>query len=225
MRTPIFICTFFFLTLVSSLNTKELNLQDKYGFKYHTVKSPHTGKVWLDRNLGASRVCESYYDKKCFGDYFQWGRNSDGHEKSYSNITDILSKTNTPLHSDFIITLGELSDWKEKSDDTLWQSLYDKNNPCPKGFRIPTKEELENETNKQGMKNIYDVYNSFLKLPSAGFRFGTTGNLEEEGLALILWTSTTYDKNSMTLNLDLDKSYWTDFYRSAGLSVRCIKDQ
>ena len=47
---------------------------------YYVVKSPYTKRHWLDRNLGASRVCISHNDKQCYGDYFQWGRSSDGHE-------------------------------------------------------------------------------------------------------------------------------------------------
>jgi hypothetical protein len=40
----------------------------------------HTGKVWLDRNLGARQVCTSSTDAACFGDLYQWGRAKDGHE-------------------------------------------------------------------------------------------------------------------------------------------------
>jgi hypothetical protein len=54
------------------------------GTSYGTVKSPYTGKIWLDRNLGASQVCDrnnSFTDnndyvtsqQNCFGDYYQWG--------------------------------------------------------------------------------------------------------------------------------------------------------
>ena len=39
------------------------------GLKYGIVKSPYTSKIWLDRNLGAKRVCQSFDDKKCYGVY------------------------------------------------------------------------------------------------------------------------------------------------------------
>jgi len=53
------------------------------GVGYNTVTSPHTGKVWLDRNLGATQVCTTTGSKNtsCFGDYYQWGRSTDGHER------------------------------------------------------------------------------------------------------------------------------------------------
>jgi len=41
------------------------------GTRYGTIKSPYTGKTWLDRNLGASKVCTSVRDTACYGDYYQ----------------------------------------------------------------------------------------------------------------------------------------------------------
>ena len=40
------------------------------GFEYKTVLSK-TGRVWLDRNLGASRVAESYDDPLSYGGYYR----------------------------------------------------------------------------------------------------------------------------------------------------------
>jgi len=37
--------------------------------KYKTIKSPTTGRIWLDRNIGASRVAESSTDKLAYGHY------------------------------------------------------------------------------------------------------------------------------------------------------------
>jgi hypothetical protein len=44
------------------------------GLTYALVTSPDTGKVWLDRNLGARQVCTSSTDAACFGDLYQWGQ-------------------------------------------------------------------------------------------------------------------------------------------------------
>ena len=40
-----------------------------------------TGKVWMDRNLGAAQVATSATDEAAYGDLYQWGRPEDGHEK------------------------------------------------------------------------------------------------------------------------------------------------
>ena len=46
-----------------------------------------TGQVWMDRNLGASRVATSSTDSAAYGDLYQWGRGTDGHEKRTSSTT------------------------------------------------------------------------------------------------------------------------------------------
>ena len=45
------------------------------GLTYGLITSPNTGRVWLDRNLGATKVAESSTDSGAYGDYYQWGRN------------------------------------------------------------------------------------------------------------------------------------------------------
>jgi hypothetical protein len=54
-----------------------------------------TGKVWLDRNLGARQVCTSSTDAACFGDLYQWGRAKDGHESRTSGTTETLASSIT----------------------------------------------------------------------------------------------------------------------------------
>ena len=41
-----------------------------------TVTSAN-GKVWMDQNLGASRVATSSTDTSAYGDLYQWGRAAD----------------------------------------------------------------------------------------------------------------------------------------------------
>jgi hypothetical protein len=58
------------------------------GLTYGLVLSPDTGRVWLDRNLGASQVCTSVTDTACYGDLYQWGRAKDGHESRDSGMRE-----------------------------------------------------------------------------------------------------------------------------------------
>jgi hypothetical protein len=51
---------------------------------YREFAIVYTGRVWLDRNLGATRVAASSTDTEARGYYYQWGRNDDGHEFSLS---------------------------------------------------------------------------------------------------------------------------------------------
>ncbi len=50
------------------------------------VLSP-TGKVWMDKNLGATQVATSSTDAASYGSLYQWGRNTDGHESRTSATT------------------------------------------------------------------------------------------------------------------------------------------
>ena len=45
------------------------------------------GQVWMNRNLGASRVAVSSTDTAAYGDLYQWGRLDDGHESRTSLTT------------------------------------------------------------------------------------------------------------------------------------------
>lgn len=54
------------------IEKEKLFILDKYGNIYEEIKSPYTRRIWLDRNLGAKRVCQSYDDEQCYGYYLNW---------------------------------------------------------------------------------------------------------------------------------------------------------
>lgn len=199
-------------------------IYDKYGNKYKEVISPYTGRTWLDRNLGAKRIATSYDDKDSYGDYFQWGRNSDGHEKVESEITNSLSETNQPNHSNFILPIDDSFNWLTSNEENLWNGLSALNNPCPEGYRLPTLEELVEETIFPENNNIYDVYNNFLKIPAAGCRNNLDGELYFEGEKNFLWTSDTFDTGSIFLSFNEKTVSRNASFRAAGANIRCIKD-
>jgi len=86
---------------------------------YGTVISPHTGRVWLDRNLGALKICENIDDTECYGDYYQWGRKTDGHEKYNSKITENQAQD---LHNTGALFIKSLKEY-----DTDWAYNIDPN--------------------------------------------------------------------------------------------------
>ena len=136
---------------------------------YIIITSPYTGKKWLDRNIGASDVCSSVNDSDCYGDYFQWGRLADGHEKLGSSPEPTQSATITPGHDRYIST----NDWTTATNaDSLrkvrW-ALSDGTSVCPDGFRVPTSTEIDNEANiaAGNWSNANDTMSS-LKIPISG---------------------------------------------------------
>jgi len=44
------------------------------------VLNVYKGKTWMDRNLGAYQVATSSTDANAYGDFYHWGRRSDGHQ-------------------------------------------------------------------------------------------------------------------------------------------------
>jgi len=127
------------------------------GVNYKEVTSPYTQKVWLDRNLGASQACTALDDTACYGDYYQWGRNADGHENNESNkIATQATDINNVGHSDFITSSGAYHyEWLDVNNNdvddngslrTINWSKTDGSSVCPVGFRVPTIQELKDET-------------------------------------------------------------------------------
>ena len=200
------------------------------GKNYNTVTSPYTGRTWLDRNLGADRVCTSIDDAQCYGDYYQWGRVADGHQELNSSTTSTPTIDTYNAGSSFITVLLSPFDWASIVDASGitrasdW-SVVDGGSVCPSGFRVPTLTELEAELTKgnHAISNNSDAFNSFLKLPSAGYRSGSSGALTNDGVYGVIWSSSLNGSSSGYIYFgDIDAS--SDYIgRSHGHSVRCIK--
>lgn len=190
----------------------------------NTTLSP-TGRIWMDRNLGASRVATSSTDSEAFGDLYQWGRAADGHQlKSSSNITT-LSSTDSPNVPNFITTNTEPYDWRKTGNDNLWQGVNGANCPCPQGYRLPTIDEWQAEFKTwTGSTVAGDAFKSPLKLSLAGRRGHPNGSIST-GVSAVYWTSTIERKYAYTAQFsNRDGKFIQGEYRSEGASVRCIKD-
>src|SRR5574344_2381954 len=141
------------------------------------VTNPTTGEIWMDRNLGASQVATSSTDAAAYGDLYQWGRATDGHESRTSGTTATLATSDTPGHGNFITTGSSPWNWRSPQNDNLWQGVSGTNNPCPSGYRLPTAAELEEERLSWSSNNEAGAFASPLKLPVAGSRNLSSGSL------------------------------------------------
>jgi hypothetical protein len=189
-----------------------------------SVENPATGEIWMDRNLGASQVATSSNDAEAYGDLYQWGRGTDGHQIRTSDTTSTLSSSDTPGHGDFIITDDDLHDWRSPQNDNLWQGVSGINNPCPSGYRIPTEAEWGAERESWSSSNAAGAFASPLKLPVAGQRVFSDGSLENVNSVGNLWSSTVDGSTSRSVGYTGFFSYLGGNGRALGLSVRCIKD-
>lgn len=194
------------------------------------VTNPTTGETWMDRNLGASQVATSSTDANAYGDLYQWGRRSDGHQCRNSGTTTTLSSSAQPGNSLFILAPNSPNNWLTYVDNTLWNGVSAVNNPCPTGYRIPTEAELSSEFTTWTAGNANGAFNSPLKFTVAGSRNGSTGVIASNTIGAYgyYWSKTIWTNNqgrAMHFNIYGNPNSVLDVDRpSQGLSVRCIKN-
>lgn len=188
---------------------------------YGTVLS-QAGKCWMDRNLGASRVGVSYDDVDAYGDLFQWGRADDGHQDRNSGTTNTLADSPLPGHDDFIYS--NTFRWMNVQRIDLWQGVSGINNPCPFGWRVPTKNEWESEMAIGGWTNKSTVFNSPLKIVSGGRRLASAGALNQLGYAGCYWSSTPQSESFFWYFWSNGGSSMYTNSSGGGNAIRCIKD-
>ncbi len=190
------------------------------------VTNPTTGAIWMDRNLGATQAATSSTDVDAYGDLYQWGRRSDGHQcRTGVSLTSTLSPYDQPGTSDFILNDIGLTydDWRSPQNDNLWQGLNGINNPCPSGYRLPTEAELNAERASWSSTTIAGALASPLKFSIAGYRHWGTGVKTLVGAYGLYWSSTFSGTNARILNIDnLANLYFS--HRARGATIRCIKD-
>jgi hypothetical protein len=190
------------------------------------VTNPTTGRIWMDRNLGASQAATSTIDENAYGDLYQWGRRTDGHQCRISATTYTLSSVDQPLHGIFICGVNSPYDWRSTENSNLWQGINGINNPCPNGYRVPTDVELDAERLSWSSNNSAGAFASPLKLTLAGYRTYSSGGLFNIEATGVYWSSTVsgpYSRSLYFINNDALTNTGGSA-RSSGFSLRCIKD-
>ncbi len=202
------------------------------------VLNPATGRIWMDRNLGASQAATSKTDAAAYGDLYQWGRRSDGHQCRNSATTASLSSVDQPAHGDFIIAPNIPGDWLSPQNMNLWQGVDGVNNPCPNGYRVPTSAEWSEEAVSWNNNTSDGAFSSPLKLTVAGYRHKGTyayygdiqiliwaGDLRDVGTEGKYWSSTANGTGAVFRFFSFNFSQnGLPQQRGYGYSIRCIKN-
>lgn len=136
------------LLIISAIRSIGIFAQDKE--QLDTLNLPYiqfNNLKWANRALGASlssTTKENVQDRMSWGYYYQWGRNCPivYDSDSISVVKGPFSSTKAAQTKKFITSNKEFRyDWLNIQNDSLW--ALPENQPCPDGWRLPTKEEVQ----------------------------------------------------------------------------------
>lgn len=200
------------------------------------------GVYWAPVNVGATDIMGSATPATASdGYYFQWGRNTP-FDSTTDYRTDTVHVANTDYKKategadkDKFVIGNDISknDWIAKEDpgyytrNRLWHKDVNKS-PCPKGWRVPTKAELEKiRTGAQTAvaaeyrtKVTGDESGEFLYLPLAGLRFSNSTVITSRLSQFRLWSSEPgTDENSWNIYNKVTQA----LFRGHALSIRCVQ--
>jgi len=188
------------------------------------------GRIWMDRNLGAANVAAASNDASAYGDLYQWGRTTDGHQM----ITSVIASG--PIDSgkegsDFItVEAGPPpvggGDWLSEHANRRWDdNTKGAQDPCPSGFRVPSITEWKNEVS---ISSISGAFLSPLKLTTPGLRSFKKGDFALKNVNGFYWSSSVSSSNgnlSQFLKTEREDVITTkSFPKAFGFSIRCIKE-
>lgn len=205
------------------------------------------GVIWAPVNCGYHPTDYEY------GKLYQWGRK---YGQGYED--DTYSDATTPVLEErqIVFYLGSesqyadkffkyRSDWSYVQIDNLWNSGSEENpvkteyDPCPDGWRVPTKAELEgvfqnysDKVESEGQNGRWftgsqeytsDSHGIFL--PTAGW-IGSTGTSKgsERGKEGRYWSSFRKDGNNSAYSIRVSSPGVSGGISSQGESIRCVKD-
>ena len=188
------------------------------GYTYQTVTSPTTGRVWLDRNLGALNVAGSSNDSNAYGFLYQFGRKDDGHQ--LRNSSTVSTKLNSVYSPSDLFVINS-SDWANNFNYKVWLEDWEGlqlNSVAPKGFRLPTSTEFYNEIAGFSSSDTSGAFASFLKLPINKSRSYINGSISTAAEAY-LWCS-----DRVAVQITSSNITYPGVALGTGCGVRLIKD-
>lgn len=234
------------------------------------------GAVMMKRNLGAGVVSGSSEADilASYGVYYQWGRKDPFVGPRYYNMADsadalIYDSQNQRVYTNYAATDAERGtvayaganpmtfvtgteqsgyNWLQTADASLWRETKNNNDPCPRGWKVPSKEvfaalrikdAISPELEKAYGFTLTDGTNEAF-FPGAGRRSFYTGaltNMNDNEVRPTPWTghywsSTGQDKEAYAMDFSFDINgtrAGSSFqgaalqYAAGGMQVRCVK--
>lgn len=203
------------------------------------------GKLYQwGRRYGQGYAGSLWYDDSRYGNY------SDAQEPVYADAGVSLYEAQRIENSDVCYLISPVydGDWTDFPIDELWNNGTDADpikteyDPCPDGWRVPTKNELSRLctevtgwiAKENGLNGFYfcgsasyyenpDVPKVFI--PAAGMLSGDSQSAVQRGYEGHYWSS--YPANGHSANYFFNATfarYGSEIERVSGCSVRCVKD-
>lgn len=214
--------------------------------------------IWAPVNCGyRAPYTENGTEYKGFpyGKFYQWGRKygqglGEGYDDGIITTEDggvlrVDGRNEAKANVFFISGWDTRYDWcSNYNNPTRWNSgtssepIKTNNDPCPKGWRVPTIEELSNLANHSywskndsdqngyyfsGDYNYKDGYPGVF-LSASGYRSYNYYDVEYVGEGGFYWTSTSEDYNATLLEFFYDYIDTYQTYHGNAYPVRCIQE-
>ncbi|HFK5504481.1 TPA: FISUMP domain-containing protein [Elizabethkingia anophelis] len=194
---------------------------------------PANYKEFMCQNLGATSGINPFSPEAGnHGAKYQWGAQTNETGRYISQSDD---QSNS----------GAITGWNSSSKPNgSWSDASKINNPCPPGYRVPTKAQwqavIDNNKNVErvttdGWVSSITNYSSALyfrnpsnirtlMLPAAGYRSRTDGTLTNRGSSGFYWSSSGATSNASYLNFSSSSVNVNYSSRTNGFSVRCVAE-
>lgn len=224
--------------------------ESDYLWSWHLwlTDEPQLVAGFMDRNLGAESATATD-GSKTYGLYYQYGR-----KDPFVGSTEIYDINGTSKSTGATIATGKVTfakavqtpatfytygsgnnDWASPNNYTSknWNDISESDgktffDPCPEGWRLPTKAEYSNfstTTFTWDATNSGRTYNGNW-FPAAGYRYSGVGSMSNVGGGGNYWSASPYSETS---------GYYLGFYsgsvlpanilnRAYGFSVRCVQE-
>lgn len=191
----------------------------------HAKVSPTESKIFLCHNLGVADDNADPFNPHWAtnGGYWQWGTRSRA-----------AAGPNGPAPGQF--NDGVIAGWTTTpAIEVAWSdSTKNPADPCPEGFRVPSKKVWEavianNTITQIGSWAPVTNFDSALKvgeqlvLPAAGYRYSNMGALLNNGYYGYYWSSTAFDNQLAYMSYFVGGYLFTGTgNRIDGYSIRCV---